>query len=144
MADRLSRERRSWNMSHIRSKDTGIEVKVRKFLFSKGYRYRKNDSKLPGKPDIVLSKYKTVIFVHGCYWHRHPGCKNCTTPSTNTDFWVQKFNKNVQNDILHKQQLEESSWHVITLWECEIEHNFEKTMDSVLQDLSRQLSNQPG
>lgn len=75
MADRLSRERRSWNMSHIRSKDTGIEVKVRKFLFSKGYRYRKNDSKLPGKPDIVLSKYKTVIFVHGCYWHRHPGVK---------------------------------------------------------------------
>ena len=90
MADRLTREKRSWNMSHIRSKDTGIEVKVRKFLFSKGYRYRKNDSKLPGKPDIVLPKYKTVIFVHGCYWHRHPGCKNCTTPSTNTDFRVQK------------------------------------------------------
>lgn len=94
--------------------------------------------------DIVLPKYKTVIFVHGCYWHRHPGCKNCTTPSTNTDFWIQKFNKNVQNDILHKQQLEESGWHVITLWECEIEHNFEKTMDSVLQDLTRQLNNQPG
>ena len=70
MSDKLSREKRSWNMSHIRSKDTSIEVKVRKFLFSKGFRYRKNDSKLPGKPDIVLPKYKTVIFVHGCYWHR--------------------------------------------------------------------------
>ena len=102
MSDKLSREKRSWNMSHIRSKDTSIEVKVRKFLFSKGFRYRKNDSKLPGKPDIVLPKYKTVIFVHGCYWHRHPGCKNCTMPSTNTDFWIDKFNKNVQNDILHK------------------------------------------
>lgn len=144
MSDKLSREKRSWNMSHIRSKDTSIEVKVRKFLFSKGFRYRKNDSKLPGKPDIVLPKYKTVIFVHGCYWHRHPGCKNCTMPSTNTDFWIHKFNKNVQNDILYKQQLEQSGWHVITLWECEIEGNFNKTMESVLQDLSLQLNNQPG
>ena len=120
MADRLTREKRSWNMSHIRSKDTGIEVKVRKFLFSKGYRYRKNDSKLPGKPDIVLPKYKTVIFVHGCYWHRHPGCKNCTTPSTNTDFWIQKFNKNVACGVSLVIDNEEKMEELLTDYDDEI------------------------
>lgn len=135
MADRLSREKRSWNMSHIRNKDTGIEVRVRKYLFSKGFRYRKNDPGLPGKPDIVLPKYKTVIFIHGCYWHRHPGCKNCTTPSTNTAFWLEKFDKNVKNDAKHKAELEEAGWKVIVLWECEIEGNFEPTMDRVISQL---------
>lgn len=80
MADKLTREKRSWNMSHIRGKDTEIEIKVRKYLFSQGFRFRKNVADMPGKPDIVLPKYKTVIFIHGCYWHRHAGCKNCTTP----------------------------------------------------------------
>ena len=90
---------------------------------------------IPGKPDIVLPKYKTVIFIHGCYWHRHPGCKNCTTPSTNTAFWLEKFDKNVKNDAKHKAELEEAGWKVIVLWECEIEGNFEPTMDRVISQL---------
>jgi len=135
MADSLSKEKRSWNMSKIRSKDTAIEVKVRKYLFSRGFRYRKNVKNLPGKPDIVLPKYKTVIFVHGCFWHRHEGCKDATTPKTRTDFWEEKFRKNVENDQLHTKQLVELGWNVITLWECEIEKNFEITMDSLIKQI---------
>jgi len=122
-------------MSKIRSKDTAIEVKVRKYLFSRGFRYRKNVKNLPGKPDIVLPKYKTVIFVHGCFWHRHEGCKDATTPKTRTDFWEEKFRKNVENDQLHTKQLVELGWNVITLWECEIEKNFEITMDSLIKQI---------
>ena len=144
MADRLSREKRSWNMSHIRNKDTEIEVKVRKYLFSKGFRYRKNDSRLPGKPDVVLPRYKTVIFVHGCYWHRHPGCKNCTTPSTNTAFWLEKFDKNIKNDAKHKAELEKAGWKVVVLWECEIENDFENTMEKVTEQLMKAGKSQPG
>lgn len=144
MADRLSREKRSWNMSHIRNKDTEIEVKVRKYLFSKGFRYRKNDSRLPGKPDVVLPRYKTVIFVHGCYWHRHPGCKNCTTPSTNAAFWLEKFDKNIKNDAKHKDELEEAGWKVVVLWECEIENDFENTMEKVAEQLMKAGKSQPG
>ena len=98
MADRLTPEKRSWNMSHIRGKDTAIEVRVRKYLFGLGYRYRKNDKRLPGKPDIVLPKYRTVIFIQGCFWHRHSDCKDATTPKTRTDFWTEKFSRNVEND----------------------------------------------
>ena len=136
MADRLSKERRSWNMSRIRGKDTAIEVRVRKYLFAKGFRYRKNVTELPGKPDIVLSKYRTVIFIHGCYWHRHPGCKNCTTPGTNRDFWLKKFDANVRNDQKHEKQLKDAGWRVITLWECEIEDHFEDTMGKVMAELT--------
>ncbi|MCF0115816.1 MAG: DNA mismatch endonuclease Vsr, partial [Erysipelotrichaceae bacterium] len=88
MADKFTKDQRSRNMSHIRGKDTSIEVKVRKYLFSKGFRYRKNVKTLPGTPDIVLPKYRTVIFVNGCFWHRHEGCKLATTPSTNESFWM--------------------------------------------------------
>ena len=86
MSDTISPEHRSWNMSRIRNKDTKIEVLVRKYLFSIGYRFRKNDKRYPGKPDVVLPKYKTVIFVNGCFWHRHSGCKDATIPKTRTDF----------------------------------------------------------
>ena len=141
MADTVSKEKRSWNMSRIRAKDTKIEVAVRKYLFANGFRYRKNVKELPGKPDIVLPKYKAVIFVHGCYWHRHQGCKNCTTPSTNTEFWLEKFNTNVENDRKHKEQLETAGWRVLVLWECEIEQDFEPLMESVVSWLK---SNQPG
>ena len=85
--DKISKEKRSKNMSKIKSHDTSIEIKVRKYLFSQGFRYRKNVKSLPGKPDIVLSKYKTVIFINGCFWHRHPGCKYATTPSSHQEFW---------------------------------------------------------
>lgn len=135
MADSLSKEKRSWNMSKIRSKDTAIEVKVRKYLFSRGFRYRKNVKTLPGKPDIVLSKYKTIIFIHGCFWHRHEGCKDATTPKTRTDFWEEKFRKNVENDQLHTRQLVEMGWKVLVLWECEIENNFEATMTFLIEQI---------
>lgn len=132
MPDRISKEHRSWNMSRIHNKDTAIEITVRKHLFSKGFRYRKNIAKLPGKPDIVLPKYKTIIFVHGCYWHRHENCKYTTTPGTRQDFWQKKFGRNVLNDRLHQKALEDLGWKVIVLWECEIKHHFEKTMQACI------------
>ena len=135
MADSLTKERRSWNMSKIKGKDTAIEVKVRKYLFAKGFRYRKNVKTLPGKPDIVLPKYRAVIFVHGCFWHRHEGCKDATTPKTRTDFWLEKFEKNVKNDQLHSKQLTEAEWRVFTIWECEINKKFEETMETLIEQI---------
>lgn len=122
-------------MSRIRGKDTSIEVKVRKYLFSKGFRFRKNDKRLPGKPDVVLPKYHTVIFVHGCFWHRHPGCKDTTTPKTRTEYWLDKFERNVTNDRAHYEALEADGWKVIILWECEINKRFDETMNRVIQEL---------
>ncbi len=139
MADSLTKEKRSWNMSRIRGKDTKIEVKVRKYLFSKGFRYRKNVTTLPGKPDIVLPKYKTAIFVHGCYWHRHPGCKYAYMPKTNVEFWEKKFSENIANDEKNRLKLETSGWTVITLWECDIKRDFESTMDKLLYQLSSMI-----
>jgi len=135
MADRLSPEQRSVNMSHIHSKDTSIELKVRKYLFSKGFRFRKNVRSLPGTPDIVLPKYKTVIFIHGCYWHRHKDCKYATTPKTRPEFWLSKFERTVELDALHKSSLESIGWHVYVLWECEIEKHFEDTMTKLVTTL---------
>lgn len=140
MSDSISPEHRSWNMSRIRGKDTKIEVMVRKYLFSKGYRFRKNDKRYPGKPDVVLPKYHTVIFVNGCFWHHHEGCKNATMPKTRTDFWKEKLGKNVANDRKHIRLLEEAGWNVITLWECELEKDFEGRMKSVMDDLTSALS----
>ena len=129
-------------MSRIRGKDTEIEIKVRKYLFSQGFRFRKNVADMPGKPDIILPKYKTVIFMHGCYWHRHTGCKNCTTPNTNREFWLKKFEKNIQNDSKHQQELEAAGWKVLILWECEIENDFERLMDNLVVEL--RCTAQPG
>lgn len=139
MADYLTPEKRSWNMSRIRGKDTSIEVKVRKYLFAKGFRFRKNDKRLPGKPDVVLPKYHTVIFIHGCFWHRHSGCKDATTPKTRTEFWLDKFEKNVANDRIHCGALEAAGWNVIILWECDIKKRFDATMERVEQELKGQL-----
>ena len=122
-------------MSRIHGKDTEIEVKVRKYLFHNGFRYRKNVSSLPGKPDIVLRKYRTAIFVHGCFWHRHPYCKLCTTPKTNTEFWQKKFDTNVSNDQKHYTELESLGWNVIVIWECEIKKDFEINMQRVMNEL---------
>ena len=135
MADTLTKEKRSWNMSRIRGKDTQVEVKVRKYLFSKGFRYRKNVTDLPGKPDIVLPKYKTVVFIHGCFWHRHPGCKYSYTPKSNIEFWEKKFSANVKNDDIKKKQLEDDGWRVIVLWECDVERRFEQTMEKLVSEL---------
>lgn len=135
MADTLDQEKRSWNMSRIRSKDTSIEVKVRKWLFHHGYRYRKNVKSLPGKPDVVLNGYMTVIFVHGCFWHRHSGCRDTSTPKTRTDFWNEKFERNVANDKKHQSELEKMGYRVIVVWECEISKCFDETMNRIVEVL---------
>lgn len=118
--DKFSKEKRSDIMSHVRGKNTKPEEAIRKYLFSKGFRYRKNDKRYPGKPDIVLPKYHTIIFVNGCFWHQHPGCKSATLPDTNRDYWEAKLQRNVERDSAQICQLEEMGWHVIVLWECEI------------------------
>ena len=141
--DKISKEKRSKNMSKIKSHDTSIEIKVRKYLFSQGFRYRKNVKSLPGKPDIVLSKYKTVIFINGCFWHRHPGCKYATTPSSHQEFWQKKFTANVKNDQKNHKLLTESGWNVIVLWECEIEHDFVNLMIKLIKELRSQLPLNP-
>ena len=120
MADCLSKEQRSYCMSQIRSVDTKPEILVRSFLHKKGFRFRLHSKDLPGKPDIVLPKYKTVIDVRGCFWHRHPNCRNATTPSTNADFWNRKFAANVSRDKLHERQLRKLGWRVIVVWECRL------------------------
>jgi len=118
--DHLTPEKRSWNMSRIRGKDTKPEVLVRSMLHRAGYRVRKNVSALPGKPDIVLPKYRTVIFVHGCFWHRHKGCKDATTPKSNKAFWKKKFERNISNDRKHVRDLKKLGWKVVTVWSCQL------------------------
>lgn len=119
MVDQITSERRSRNMSAIKAKDTAIEIHIRKILFSEGFRYRLHQKSLPGKPDIVLAKYKTVIFIHGCFWHRHQ-CHLGTLPKTNTDFWAKKFNLNTNRDLITTQSLLSLGWKVIVIWECAI------------------------
>lgn len=136
MSDSITPEHRSWNMRHIKGKDTKIEVLVRKYLFSRGYRFRKNDKRYPGKPDMVLPKYKTAIFINGCFWHMHEGCKQATIPKTRTEFWLEKLNKNVENDKKHTAELEKMGWQVITVWECELEKDFQGTMGRIIEKLS--------
>lgn len=133
--DRLSREKRSWNMSRIKSKDTKIEIMARKYLFAKGFRYRKNDKRFPGKPDIVLPKYKTAIFINGCFWHMHCGCKYGRLPKSNVDYWKEKLEKNVENDSSHIQQIKDMGWNVIIIWECELKKDFEGTMSGIIEQL---------
>ncbi len=137
MADGLSPEKRSWNMSRIKGKDTSIEVKVRKYLFSQGFRYRKHVTALPGKPDIVLPKYHAVVFVNGCFWHRHPGCKEAYMPKTRVEFWQKKFERNVQNDAMQRKELMDAGWRVFTVWECEVKKQFEETMSSLIEEIKR-------
>ena len=110
--DRLTQARRSWNMSHIRGKNTKPELVVRSLLHRMGYRFRLHGKKLPGRPDIVLPKYRTVVFVHGCFWHRHRGCKNCTTPTNNRSFWVAKLEGNAARDRLNRRALVRLGWRV--------------------------------
>lgn len=119
MADNHSKEVRRMNMSHIRSTNTKPEEIVRKYLFSKGLRYRKNVRSLPGKPDIVLRKYKTVIFVNGCFWHKHD-CGRFVMPSSNIEYWSKKINGNVERDKANIQLLEEQGWKVLVIWECQL------------------------
>ena len=117
--DRLTQEHRSWNMSRIRSRDTAPERMVRSLLHKLGYRFRLHRQGLPGKPDIVLPGRRTVVMVHGCYWHRHPGCRLTYTPKSNQEFWEAKFRENVNRDERQRNELRDMNWQVITVWECE-------------------------
>ena len=129
---------RSYNMSCIKGKGTKPEEIVRKYLFSQGFRYRKNDKRLPGTPDIVLPKYKTVIFVNGCFWHGHEGCKYFVVPKTSSEFWLNKINRNQERDKEVKKELAKMGWHSITIWECELKpSNKDKTLESLLYTLNK-------
>lgn len=130
-----SKEHRSWNMSRIKGKDTQIELKVRKALFARGFRYRKNDKRYPGTPDIVFPKYKTAVFINGCFWHRHNDCKYAYTPKSRTEFWQVKFQRNVENDEKNHKLLEEMGWKVIVIWECEIKQDFNATIDRIVNSI---------
>ncbi|MCF7853436.1 MAG: very short patch repair endonuclease [Candidatus Pacebacteria bacterium] len=138
MTDHLTPDHRSWNMSRIRSKDTTPEKTVRSLLHRMGYRFRIHRRDLPGKPDVVLPKYSTVIFVHGCFWHRHKGCKYTTTPKTNTTFWQEKFERNVERDRNVQTALRNQGWHVLVVWECEL-----RELDALANRLTHALSQAP-
>lgn len=135
MADNLSKEIRRKNMSHIRSANSKPEEMVRKYLFSKGYRYRKNVRTLPGCPDIVMRKYNTVIFVNGCFWHKHD-CSRFAWPSSNEDYWRPKILANVERDRRNTNALIDQGWKVITIWECELKKRvFEDSMKRVIDEI---------
>ena len=119
MTDTISTEHRSWNMSRIRGRDTEPEKRVRSLLHRMGYRFRLHDRTLPGRPDIVLRRYRTVIFVHGCFWHRHAGCRYAYSPKTRVEFWEGKFARNVVRDHDAQASLALAGWRVLTVWECE-------------------------
>ena len=115
-----TKEQRSYNMSRIKGKDTKPEMLVRRFLHANGFRYKLHDKALPGKPDIVLPKYKTVIFVHGCFWHGHKNCKYFVVPKTRTEWWLNKINGNIANDTKAIKALKKNGWKIINLWECDL------------------------
>lgn len=136
-----SKEMRSYNMSQIRSKDTKPEVKVRKYLFSHGFRYRKNDKRYPGHPDIVLPKYHTIIFINGCFWHMHIGCKDFSIPKSNTEFWSKKLKRNYEHDQKVYQQLRNLGWNIIVLWQCELKNStFENRMKQLTDEITKRKS----
>ncbi len=120
MTDSISAEHRSWNMSRIKSRDTKPEMTLRSLLHRAGFRFRLHVKELPGRPDIVLPRYRTAIFVHGCFWHRHEGCRNTTTPSTRAQFWQDKFDSNIDRDKRNVLYLEQLGWRVETVWECDL------------------------
>ena len=136
LADNHSKEVRSMNMSHIRSKNTKPEEKVRKYLFSKGLRYRKNVKSLPGCPDIVMQKYRTVVFVNGCFWHKHD-CPRFVWPSTNRDYWEPKILRNVERDQNNIDLLQKAGWTVIVVWECELKKEVEMRLNVLYDEIRK-------
>ena len=139
MADVKTKESRSYNMSRIAGKDTKPEELVRKYLFSKGFRYRKNVRKLPGTPDLVLPKYRTVIFVNGCFWHGHEGCKYFVWPKSNAEFWRQKIETNISRDRRKEAQLRDMGWNVMIVWECELHPSKKQATLERLESQLRQI-----
>jgi DNA mismatch endonuclease (patch repair protein) len=134
MADVHTKEQRSFNMSQIKSKNTKPEMLVRRFLHANGFRYKLHDKTLPGKPDIVLPKYRTVIFIHGCFWHGHKDCKYFVVPKTRTEWWMNKINGNIANDKKAVTALKKEGWKIIMLWECDLKTlNLDKILHSLLK-----------
>lgn len=132
MADTISKERRSWNMSRIKSRNTKPELIVRSTLHKYGYRFRLHCKYLPGNPDLILPKFRLSIFVHGCFWHRHKNCKFAYSPKSRIQFWEKKFSDNIKRDVQVKQQLEHLGWSVLTIWECQVSDA--KNIISLLSD----------
>lgn len=136
--DKLTKEQRHRNMAAIHGKDTKPEMLVRKFLFSRGFRYRLNHPRLPGHPDLVLRKYRTVIFVNGCFWHGHDNCKYFRLPRTNVEFWKNKIERNKKRDHEEQLRLAAMGWHCITVWECQLKpQHREETLESLAYTLNR-------
>lgn len=134
----MTPEQRLKCMSHNRAKNTGPELLLRRAIWRLGFRYRVNDKHLPGSPDIVLPKYHTVIFVHGCFWHGHKDCKNATTPKTNTEFWKAKITRNQERDQEVWRKLEAKGWYVLIVWECELKKDrFESTLKEVIDSIRK-------
>lgn len=136
--DKVSKEIRSRNMSHIKSKDTSLEIIVRKELFKRGFRYRKNVKDLPGKPDIVLKKYNTAIFVNGCFWHHHYNCKFAVYPKTNKEYWRNKIERNIERDIENEKYLRQLGYKVIVVWECELKESFDIRVNQLVEEIIRE------
>jgi len=137
MTDVHSKKVRSYNMSMIKGKNTKPEMLVRRFLFSNGFRYKLHDKKLPGKPDLVFPKYKTVLFIHGCFWHGHEGCKYYVVPKTRTEWWLNKINRNKQKDAESILLLKQAGWKVLNIWECQLKPDKkEKTFKFLLKKLT--------
>ncbi len=134
--DIFSKSERSEIMSKVLAKNNKLEISVRKYLFSKGFRYRKNVEEMPGKPDIVLPKYKTIILIHGCFWHGHENCDAATLPTSNIEYWTNKVKSNVKRDLRNKQMLINSGWKIIIVWECEVKSkNKEQRFSRLLQEI---------
>lgn len=125
--DIVSKEQRHYIMSRIRGKNTSLETIVRKYLFSRGLRYRLHDKKLPGNPDIIFKKYRTVIFINGCFWHQHFNCKYAHIPKTNREYWVKKLANNIKRDEENLKKYKEIGWNVIVVWECELKPSYRQT-----------------
>lgn len=140
MVDKFTKEERSRIMSNISGKETKPEILVRKFLFTNGFRYRKNVKSLHGTPDIVLPKYKTAIFIHGCFWHGHKGCLKSKLPQTRRDFWKKKISENVKRDKKDIQLLQKEDWNVITIWQCEINNSQkrQKRLELLISTIKRE------
>jgi DNA mismatch endonuclease (patch repair protein) len=137
MTDVVDRATRSRMMSGIRSRDTKPEIIIRKYLHAAGFRFRLAPSHLPGKPDIVLAKYRTVVFVHGCFWHQHPGCRFATRPANNREFWAEKLGANAARDKRVIRQLREAGWNVIVVWECQTRSGkFQTLRDRIVKNAS--------
>ena len=124
---------RSKTMSNVRSKNTKPELYVRQKLHRAGFRFRLSSNKLPCKPDVILPKYKMVVFAHGCFWHRHPNCKRTTTPATNTEYWQKKFHRNIERDAQEVKLLTEAGWGVWIIWECELKNSTASLLNSLFQ-----------